>query len=67
MNIQTRIKKIEQILKTLENITNEYKHYNTDNLEDFYKQNTGDTTHILQIDIVDNSKLKEYFFSCEEA
>lgn len=89
MNIQSRIKKIEQILKAdtkyhkfiqliqskphsniyavSEQYKGKYKHYNTDNLEDFYKQNTGDTTHILQIDIVDNSKLKEYFFSCEEA
>ena len=71
MNIQTRIKKIEQILKTdtkyhkfiqliqskphsniyavSEQYKGKYKHYNTDNLEDFYKQNTGDTTHILQI------------------
>lgn len=89
MNIQTRIKKIEQILKTdtkyhkfiqliqskphsniyavSEQYKGKFRHYNTDNLEYFYKQNTGDTTHILQIDIVDNSKLKEYFFSCEEA
>lgn len=89
MNIQSRIKKIERILKTdtkyhkfiqliqnkphsniyavSEQYKGKFRNYNIDNLEDFYKQNTGDTTHILQIDIVDNSKLKECFLSYEEA
>ena len=43
-----------------------FKEYTTDNIDKFYEDNKGDSTHILKIDIVDNSEVERYFFKLME-
>lgn len=45
---------------------NVIKEYEIDNIDLFYENNTNKNTHILRVDIVDNSHLEKYLYMADE-